>query len=151
MWKHWQTDHNEDKEKPVFSMKVLKRHKSAFVRQINEAVLIDMNSNKVLNSKSEYNRCQIPRLTVKVGEKDCVEKPVQPMSETEIDLILIRTGEERKRAGEEETGDLTARKRRKVRSINLKRKSPLKEREMRAYQVCQGRKGKMRKASVQHQ
>ena len=126
MWKHWQTDHNEDKEKPVFSMKVLKRHKSAFVRQINEAVLIDMNSNKVLNSKSEYNRCQIPRLTVKVGEKDCVEKTVQPMSETEIDLILIRTGEERKRAGEEETGDLTARKRRKVRSRKPEKKIAIK-------------------------
>ena len=128
MWKHWQTDHQEETEKPVFSMKILRRHKSAFVRQINEAVLIDMHSSNVLNSKSEYNRCQIPRLNVKMGERDSDngEKPAQTMSDTEIDQILTGTGEEKKRAGEEELKGLPSRKRRKVRCKKLDKTIPKK-------------------------
>ena len=58
-----------------FRMKVLKFHKSPFERQIHESVLIQASkTHHLLNSKMEYNRCQIPRLTIKMGEKEIVER-----------------------------------------------------------------------------
>ena len=84
MVKHAQEDHPGE-ERPRFSMKILRGHTSAFVRQIHEAVLIEMNQENVLNSKGEFNRCQLPRLGVKMGERniDCEEK-VKELNENEI-------------------------------------------------------------------
>ena len=93
MHKHWQTDH-QDEDRPKFSMKILKRHKSAFVRQISEAVLIEMHCEKdtILNSKSEYNRCQLPRLSIKMGERDVnPERVTGHLTETDIELALEDT------------------------------------------------------------
>ena len=54
-----------------FSMKVVRGHKSALARQVHEAVLIaNCQSQNLLNSKAEYNRCIIPRLAVMVGTKE---------------------------------------------------------------------------------
>ena len=56
-------------------MKVLRFHRSAFERQIHESVKIQMSRNhNLLNSKSEYNRCALPRISLKVGEKDLKER-----------------------------------------------------------------------------
>ena len=46
-------------------MKVLKRYKNSFERQIGESIWINHNlkiGTKMLNSKNKYNRCSIPRL-----------------------------------------------------------------------------------------
>merc|ERR1711888_291500 len=53
-------------------MKVVKFHQSAFTRQIHEAVRIQScrESDYLLNSKAEFDRCAMPRLSVKVGYKD---------------------------------------------------------------------------------
>ena len=52
-----------------FRMKVIKFHKSPFERQIHESVLIQASKpHFLLNSKMEYNRCQIPRITIQMGE-----------------------------------------------------------------------------------
>ena len=69
MHKHWLEEH-QDEEMPEFSMKVIRPHTSAFVRQVHEAVCIEMHASKTLNSKGEFNRCQLPRLGVKMGERD---------------------------------------------------------------------------------
>ena len=51
-------------------MKILSSHKTAFKRQIREAVLIEHNAGpQLMNSKVEYNRCSIPRIEVKIGNK----------------------------------------------------------------------------------
>ena len=56
-------------------MKVIKFHKSPFERQIHESVLIQASKpHFLLNSKMEYNRCQIPRITIKMGEKEVKER-----------------------------------------------------------------------------
>ena len=54
----------------MFGVRVIRFTKSAFERQILESVLIqeENKKNEVLNSKSEYNRCALPRLTSKLGE-----------------------------------------------------------------------------------
>ena len=58
-----------------FLMRAIKFHKSSFERQIQEAVLIQANrTHHLLNSKSEFNRCALPRLGTKLGERETKEK-----------------------------------------------------------------------------
>ena len=57
-------------EEVTFKMKVLAKHKSAFERQVTEAVLIEvMDDGSLLNSKGGFNRCVLPRLQVAIGDK----------------------------------------------------------------------------------
>ena len=58
-----------------FRMKVVRYHKSPFERQIHESVLIQASkSHYLLNSKMEYNRWQIPRISIKMGEREIKER-----------------------------------------------------------------------------
>ena len=51
-------------------MRILKVTRSAFERQILERALIQKARNhNIMNSKAEYNRCALPRLTAKLGER----------------------------------------------------------------------------------
>ena len=75
LYKHAAEEHNSDFIE--FKMKVLKKHYSAFSRLIHEAVLIERIAANpmisVLNSKSEFGRVSLPRLTLndeKVAEKE---------------------------------------------------------------------------------
>ena len=68
-------------------MKVLRRYKTAFERQIGESVFINRNldcGTELLNSKNEYNRCLIPRLTVDEDKKDEFERMREDKIEKEI-------------------------------------------------------------------
>ena len=55
-------------------MRLIKTHRSAFNRQISESVEIQTQKREhmILNSKSEYNRCALPRLTAKIGEDNFI-------------------------------------------------------------------------------
>ena len=70
--KHLVDKHREeDWEKVDMQMKVVKYHRSAFERQIYEAVLIqEYRHHHILNSKSEYNRAALPRIGIKMGDKE---------------------------------------------------------------------------------
>ena len=73
MLKHYLDRHlGERMEDMVFRMKVLHFKRSAFERQVHESVIIQQtrSHHHLLNSRSEFNRCSIPRLTVKLGEKE---------------------------------------------------------------------------------
>ena len=63
-------------EQVSFGMRVIKFTRSAMERQILESVKIQEEKDKhiILNSKAEYSRCTIPRLTAKMGEKEHDEK-----------------------------------------------------------------------------
>ena len=69
MLRHLLTVHEEEEWDEIkFGMKILK---TAFERQILESVLIQKaRVHKIMNNKSEYNRCALPRLTAKLGERD---------------------------------------------------------------------------------
>ena len=56
---------------PKFIMRVVSHHRSALERQVAEAVRIGRRggAGAVLNSKSEYNRCYIPRLKLENEEE----------------------------------------------------------------------------------
>ena len=70
MTKHWLNCHRGE-EKPKFEVKIIKTFTSCMVRQIWEAIrirrrLLEQGRGEVrlLNSRSEYNRCSLPRLVV---------------------------------------------------------------------------------------
>ena len=59
-------------EPAEFILRVVGSHRSALSRQISEAVRIRRRGGggNTLNSKSEYNRCHIPRLGVEDKEEE---------------------------------------------------------------------------------
>ena len=64
MHKHWKTAHPDLPEAPQFNIKVVASFQDALSRQLSEAVRIDLRGGNVLNSKSEYSRCRVPRLRI---------------------------------------------------------------------------------------
>ena len=92
MLKHIVQEHEgEDETEIQFRMRIVKTHRSSFERQIYEGIRIQNERRKhdILNSRTEYNRCALPRLVVKVGEgkdkgKD-TEKREEERKEAEIE------------------------------------------------------------------
>ena len=78
MHKHHAIDHPDEARQPEFSMKVIKSHQSPLYRQIHEAIMIQKFESATLNSKGEYNRCQLPRLSVMMGEREMGKTKVDP-------------------------------------------------------------------------
>ena len=107
MFSHTTEAHSLE-EKPNFNIKVLKIHRSALYRQVHEAVMIARHQPVALNSKLEYNRCLLPRLTVMLGQKN-----IEDIDKSEV------AGE---KPGEEEKTLAVDGKRKKHRTPNLKRK-----------------------------
>ena len=70
--KHHLLHHGGDGE-PSFHMRVVGRFKSCLTRQVSEAVRIRRwGEGTVLNSKSEFNRCKLGRLTLGEEEKKAI-------------------------------------------------------------------------------
>ena len=99
MWKHVSEAHPGKEPKDIkFGMSVVRQHFSAFSRLIFEAVLIFRGGDNVLNSKTEFNRAKVPRLSVMVNEgqqQDSFRKnhPDQEKLEAEIKLLKERNPE----------------------------------------------------------
>ena len=71
MLKHIVATHeNEDMNTIKFKMKIVSHTRTSFERQIKESVLIqhERKNHHLLNSRSEYNRCSLPRLCTQVGD-----------------------------------------------------------------------------------
>ena len=122
MFKHWQEDHPND-EMPPFSMKILRCHTSALTRQVQEAVLIEMNGENLLNSKGEYNRCQLPRLGVQMGTRSILdEEEVVEMTEEEIISSLTEDKKRKKKKENNEVNSQPKKKRKNRERIYSSRK-----------------------------
>ena len=74
MTKHWLSCHRGE-EKPKFGVKIIKSFSSCMVRQLWECIRIRRRLQeqakgdvRLLNSKSEYSRCSLPRLVVEGTE-----------------------------------------------------------------------------------
>ena len=90
MYKHLTEAHPGCEPEDVkFGMTVIRQHKSAFSRQVQEACLIFLAGNNVMNSKSQYNRCQIPRLSVMIGENQTDSKKISYSTE-ELDEEIMK-------------------------------------------------------------
>ena len=135
MAKHAQLDHADLEGKPVFTMKVVRSHYSALSRQIHEAVRIRRNEENILNSKGQYNRCQLPRLTVKMGDKDVGEEVLYSKDEEstrssydkeEEGMEAIGVGKRKKRSSHQEEKQV---KRRKIQKTEGRKGKSIEEEE----------------------
>ena len=59
--KHWLIDHADMASPPQFKFKILASFQDPLTRQIVESVRIEGAGEGILNSKSEYLRCRVPR------------------------------------------------------------------------------------------
>ena len=67
LWKHVSSHHQGIEQQ--FQMKVIKKHHSAFIRQVSESVIITNGiRDRTMNSKNEWLGERIPRLTIEIGE-----------------------------------------------------------------------------------
>jgi hypothetical protein len=108
MLRHLIDVHEEEEDQWAsirFGMKILKNTRTAFERQILESVLIQKaRKNNIMNNKAEYNRCALPRLTAKLGEKDLDKWREEDRREMEKEAtieekIRIRKKEKAKKRG----------------------------------------------------
>ena len=91
MVKHFCEVHlEEDLQEMKFGCRIVKQSRTAFNRQINESVEIQNNSqHHILNSKSEYNRCALPRLSAKIGEESLKGLQQKRMEEKKQEAELL--------------------------------------------------------------
>ena len=105
-----------------FDMRVIKTHQSAFERQIYESVAIQNMRVKhhMLNSRSEFNRCALPRLGTQLGDREFKKKKEEDNLEREKEENLERMIKEmrkeniKRRRGEATARDQPSRKRAKL-------------------------------------
>jgi hypothetical protein len=99
-------DEEEEWDKIKFGMRILKSTITAFERQILESVIFQKaRSENIMNNKAEYNRCALPRLTAKLGERDLEkwreEDRIEHEREATIEeKIRLRKKEKAKKRGE---------------------------------------------------
>ena len=75
MLRHCEEIHtNENPDEIEFGMRLISSSRTAFERQLKEAVYIEMLSGPYLmNSRLEYSRCNIPKMIMKLGEKEVTD------------------------------------------------------------------------------
>ena len=61
-------DHPELLEPPKFKFRVIRTFQDPLTRQLAEAVRIERSGEGILNSRSEFNRCRVPRLKINLEE-----------------------------------------------------------------------------------
>ena len=92
-----------------FRMEIVSSHRSAFERQVREAVMIErLDENYSLNSKLEYSRTVIPKIKIKMGNKEEKENPLvtkeknskEKISELKSILVKRKVAQRRKEHGE---------------------------------------------------
>ena len=67
LWQHCKEAHSGNIQ--IFHMNLLKKHKSAFERQVSEGVAIELcSADLVLNRKTEWNRAPLPKMAVEVRD-----------------------------------------------------------------------------------
>jgi Uri superfamily endonuclease len=98
--KHWLTDHTDLMAPPKFRFAIIKSFKDPLSRQLSEAVRIDLRGENILNSKTEYSRCRVPRLTVDLEgwttskKVEAAAKVMVPAQVQQEDELLAKEAEE---------------------------------------------------------
>ena len=128
---------DENHEEVIFNIKVLSYCKSSFERQILESVTIQKERHHhLLNSKAEYNRSAVPRLTTKIGEKQYkkwekeAEKDIEKNEELEEKIRNLRKQRNKGRRNPVQK-DCPASKRRKISGVGYQESFRMREVEQR--------------------
>ena len=109
MLKHLIDQHEHENFADVeFRMEVLSFSRTAYERQIMEAVEIQLhrNDNHLLNSRAEFNRSAIPRLGLKLGDKEYKERSGEEREEEEREETILMKIKELKKKRNKERGSL---------------------------------------------
>ena len=119
MLKHVLDMHENENEKIEFVIRMIKFTRSSFERQILESCLIQEQRKKhhILNSKAEYNRCAVPRLMTKIGDKEFEKYGKEILEEKKKEEIIegkITRLRKARNALRKETPKNIANKRRKL-------------------------------------
>ena len=94
MYKHWQNQHGGRRTEFLFT--IVSFHLSALDRQIAEAVRISRTGGeKILNSKGEYNRCELPRIVAADSRVIPSLGDTPAADETGIDEQEVQVAQER--------------------------------------------------------
>ena len=108
---------NEEFNTLKFGIRVIKYSKTSFERQIFESVEIQENRHHfLLNSRSEFNRCAVPRLMCKLGDKN-LKKYEQDVDrdmareENQIEKIRELIKERNKKRAQRQRREPTAKRR----------------------------------------
>ena len=104
---------------PQFRFKIVATFSDPLTRQLAEAVRIEKRGPEILNSKSEFSRCRVPRLRLELDgwkkqtekEKEINEKEAQERQE---DLSKLEDEARRKERKRKEGGKEKKPKRRKL-------------------------------------
>ena len=108
MLNHWEADHPDDKGMHRFKIRVVRTCQDALSRQVGESVRIDLRGGNVLNSRTEYSRCRLPRLTIDKEEwKTAKEKEKKASAEEAATVVDALTEEELAWLTEEESSMAT--------------------------------------------
>ena len=112
MLKHIVEEHEEEEEKEVkFRMKIVRTHRTAFERQIFESIRIqnERKNHNILNSRTEYNRCALPRLEVRIGDSKNrqrdKEREIEESKEAEVEKKIAERRKKRTDKGKIELED----------------------------------------------
>ena len=83
-------DEGEEVDEVKFGIKMIKYTRTPFERQILESVKIqqERQDHFLLNSRAEFNRCAIPRLSSKIGERDLKKYEEEGEKEKEREEVL---------------------------------------------------------------
>ena len=113
MREHFQEQHRDEASKCTtdreimerFEVKIVEKYRTALTRQVGEAIHI-----RVANDRDEYNRCELPKLSVtKARQKDTVtEGDLRRQRETE-NLVETLAETQHKRRNRDETEERNSR------------------------------------------
>ena len=136
IWKHQMLAHGGSQE-PNFLMMPVKYHRTALARQVGEAVRIRRRGGEgaLLNSKGEYNRSHIPRLTIQVDQPS--------------EGAISGWEEDQQRKEREQGADLERWKWSKTRERNIKELSTIGGHKKRGEETCREPNTRGEKQSVE--
>ena len=79
-------------EEVKFGMRVVRYTHSVMERQVLESVVIqkEQKESYILNSKAEYSRCALPRLTAKIGEEEYDEIREKEKKQEKVQEEVVR-------------------------------------------------------------
>ena len=89
MVKHWHLSHKDVGGDPQFRIRMVKSFGDALSRQISESVRIDLRGDNVLNSRTEYSRCRVPRLTIDKEEWKTAKKSERKLLEAKESVVSM--------------------------------------------------------------
>jgi hypothetical protein len=96
--KHWVLDHPELDAPPRFKFQIISSFSDPLTRQISEAVRIEQRGEMILNSKSEFNRCRVPRLKIdmegwKAGKEREKQEKLNKAQDERVEISQVEESE----------------------------------------------------------